>query len=226
MVDEHRSKSHSTNESEEQRRGRAAHYLHHIRGRMKKGNDTPLSSMRVEQGDPHAISLQFGHPQCVEGRPRSIWRTVSCFCVPGRCLRGVCFALHLQSVGRQVVHHGWDSPPVREKHGCGNKAGECPEEIAELGPRSLESRGRQDLGHSSRVRRVCGQGGGRTIGGGTEVVGRGCLGSLMCSAHGKCWCSAQDPDATTSCAHCHHPKQGEYADGHDLGMMQAMESLC
>ena len=32
--------------------------------------------------------------------------------------------------------------------------------------------------------------------------------SLTCSAHDWCWCNAQHPDATTSCAHCHHPKQG------------------
>ena len=55
-----------------------------------------------------------------------------------------------------------------------NKAGECPEEIAELGPEVGVQR--QDLGHASRVRGVCGQGGGRTIGGGTEVVGRVALG--------------------------------------------------
>ena len=84
-----------------------------------------------------------------------------------------------------------------------NKAGECPEEIAELG-------------HSSSgefVARVVAE---------RLVCGTRCLESLTCSAHGKCWCSAQDPDATTSCAHCHHPKQGST---HDLGMMQAMESL-
>ena len=100
------------------------------------------------------------------------------FCVPGRCLRGVFAApgaLHHQFVERQVVHHGWDSPPRANNTDVEQSwrvsRGDCG-----VGSTSLESRGRQDLGHPSRARGVCGQGGGRTIGGGTEVVGRVALG--------------------------------------------------
>ena len=40
---------------------------------MKKGSDTPLSSMMVANKVTSLMptALQFGHPQCVEGRPKS-----------------------------------------------------------------------------------------------------------------------------------------------------------
>ena len=57
-----------------------------------------------------------------------------------------------------------------------NKAGVCPEEIAELSPQVWSPEDVKILGTPVGPRGVCGQGGGRTIGGGTEVVGRVALG--------------------------------------------------
>ena len=122
-------------------------------------------------------------------------------------------ALHLQFVERQVVHHGWDSPP-RANNTVVEQSWRVSRGDCGVGSTSLESRGRQDLG----------QGGGRTNGGGTEVVGPVALGpDVQCAWQVLVQCAGP---------RCHHflrtlpPSQtGEYADGHDLGMMQAMESL-
>ena len=48
---------------------------------------------------------------------------------------------------------------------------------------------------------------------------------LRRTIRGKCFCSVQDRDATTSCAQCHTSQTGTYAVGHDRGMMKAMERL-
>ena len=82
-----------------------------------------------------------------------------------------------------------------------NKAGECPEEIAELGPEVWSPEGVKILG---------------TPVGSGEFVARVVAERLV--QEQKLWdalpwvpdvqCAWQeDPDATTSCAHCHHPKQ-------------------
>ena len=105
-----------------------------------------------------------------------------------------------------------------------NKAGECPEEIAELGPEVWSPEGVKILG---------------TPVGSGEFVARVVAERL--AKEQKLWDALPwIPDVQCAwqvlvqCAgpRCHHllrtlpPSQrGEYADGHDLGMMQAMESL-
>ena len=146
----------------------------------------------------------------------------------GRCLRGVFAApgaLHLQFVERQVVHHGWDLPPRANNTGVEQSwrvsRGDCG-----VGSTSLESRGA-----SRSWARQSGQG----------SLWPGWWQKRLVEEQ-KLWGPvAWVPDVQCAwqvlvqCAgpRCHHflrtlpPSQtGEHADGHDLGMMQAMERVC
>ena len=94
-----------------------------------------------------------------------------------------------------------------------------------VGSTSLESRGRQDLGHASRARGVCGQ----AVVAERLVEEQKLWDALPWVPDVQCaW------EVLVQCAgpRCHDflrtlpPSQtGEYPDGHGLGMMQAMESL-
>ena len=114
-----------------------------------------------EQGDP--IALQFGHPQCVEGHLESgeLLFAFYVVCLPHR-VRSIFNLLDDRlSTMVGIRHH-------EGNHGCGTELESIPRRlrswVQKFGVQRASRSWARQLGQGA-----CGQGGGRTIGGGTEV---------------------------------------------------------